>query len=39
MISVTRKLGATVFLTWEDIVEVNQKMLVVLVASLMALQR
>ena len=35
VISVIRKLGATVFLTWEDIVEVNQKMLVILVASLM----
>ena len=37
VISVARKLGATIFLTWEDIVEVNQKMLVILAASLMAL--
>ena len=38
VISVARKLGATIFLTWEDIVEVNQKMLVILAASLMALR-
>lgn len=35
VISVARKLGATVFLTWEDIVEVKPKMLMTFTASLM----
>lgn len=35
IISVARKLGATVFLTWEDIVDVKPKMLMTLVASIM----
>jgi len=36
VISVARKLGACVFLTWEDIVEVKSKMLMTFCASLMA---
>jgi plastin-1 len=36
VISIARKLGATVFLTWEDIVEVKSKMILTFVASLMA---
>jgi hypothetical protein len=32
---VARKIGATVYLTWEDIVEVKQKMVMMLVASVM----
>jgi len=36
VISVARKLGACVFLTWEDIVEVKSKMLMTFTASLMA---
>jgi len=35
-ISVARKIGACVFLTWEDIVEVKSKMLMTFTASLMA---
>ncbi len=35
VISVARKIGATVYLTWEDIVEVKQKMVMMLVASVM----
>ena len=35
VISVARKLGATVFLTWEDIVEVKPKMLMTFIAALM----
>ncbi|KAF0984975.1 hypothetical protein FDP41_000014 [Naegleria fowleri] len=34
-ISVARKIGAVVFLLWEDIVEVNKKMILSFVASLM----
>jgi plastin-1 len=36
VISVARKIGACVFLTWEDIVEVKSKMLMTFTASLMA---
>ncbi|KAH9251036.1 hypothetical protein BASA81_011096 [Batrachochytrium salamandrivorans] len=36
VISIARKLGACVFLTWEDIVEVKSKMLFTFTASLMA---
>lgn len=36
IISCARKLGAVVFLTFEDIIEVKQKMILLLVASLMA---
>jgi plastin-1 len=36
VISVARKVGACVFLTWEDIVETKSKMLLTFVASLMA---
>ena len=35
-ISCARKLGCTVFCLWEDVTEVNQKMMMVFVASLMA---
>jgi plastin-1 len=35
VISVARKLGATVFCTWEDIVEVKPKMMTALIACLM----
>ncbi|CAE7884317.1 FIM1 [Symbiodinium sp. KB8] len=37
VISVARKLGALVFLTWEDITDVRQKMIMYLVGSLMHL--
>ena len=33
-ISIARKLGATVFLVWEDIAEVKSKLLLTLLASL-----
>lgn len=36
VISVARKIGAVVFLTWEDITEVKPKMIMTFVASLMA---
>ena len=36
VISIARKLGATVFLSWEDIVEVRPKMILTFTASLMA---
>lgn len=41
VISIARKLGCCIFLLWEDIVEVNAKMVLVFVASLMlhAIQR
>ena len=35
VISIARKLGCSIFLLWEDIVEVNSKMILVFVASLM----
>ena len=35
VISTARKLGCSLFLLWEDIVEVNCKMILVFVASLM----
>ena len=34
VISVARKLGCTVFLTWEDIVDVKPKMVMTLVATI-----
>jgi plastin-1 len=34
LISIARKLGATIFLVWEDILKVNYKMILVLVCSL-----
>lgn len=37
VISVARKLGCCIFLVWEDIVEVDQKMIFTLVATLMSL--
>ena len=39
VISVARKMGATVFIAWEDIVEVNKNMLVTFVCELMAVDR
>lgn len=36
VISVARKIGATVFLSWEDIVDVKPKMIMTLIASIMA---
>lgn len=33
-ISIGRKLGAVIFLVWEDVTELNQKMMLILVASL-----
>jgi len=39
VISVARKLGALVFLTWEDLVEVKPKMILMFTASLMAWDR
>jgi plastin-1 len=38
LISVARKLGAAVFCTWEDIVEVKPKMILLLVASVVVVQ-
>ena len=38
-ISVARKMGALVFLLWEDIVEVKQKLLLTFVGTLMSLQQ
>ncbi|KAK9793174.1 hypothetical protein WJX73_004352 [Symbiochloris irregularis] len=37
IISSARKLGSSIFLVWEDIAEVNSKMILVLIASIMAL--
>lgn len=39
VISVARKLGATVFITWEDIVHVNKNMLLTFVCELMAIDK
>jgi hypothetical protein len=39
VISIARKLGAVVFCVWEDIVNVNPKMILVLVSSLYAIQQ
>jgi plastin-1 len=39
IISVARKVGAQVFLSWEDIVEVKAKMIMVLVASIMTVAK
>jgi len=39
VLSVARKMGATVFIAWEDIVEVNKNMLVTFVCELMALDK
>lgn len=39
VISVARKLGCTVFLTWEDLVEVRSRTIMILVASIMALAK
>jgi plastin-1 len=38
-ISVARKIGATVFLTWEDVVEVKSKMVMTFVGCLMAVDQ
>lgn len=38
-ISIARKLGAVVFCVWEDIVNVNYKMILVLVCSLFGIQQ
>lgn len=38
-VSVARQLGATIFLLWEDIVEVKQKMIITFVAALMSLSK
>ncbi len=35
ILSVARKLGATCYCTWEDIVDVKQKMILLLVAAVM----
>ena len=37
VISTARKLGCFLFLLWEDIVEVNPRMILVLIASIMAM--
>jgi len=39
VISVARKMGATVFIAWEDIVQVNKNMLVTFVCELMAVDK
>jgi plastin-1 len=36
-ISLTRKIGGSIFLVWEDIVEVKPKMILTLIGTLMAL--
>jgi hypothetical protein len=36
-ISIARKLGAVIFLVWEDVVELNQKMMLIFIASLFEL--
>ena len=33
-ISIARKLGAVIFLVWEDVLELNQKMMLIFIASL-----
>jgi plastin-1 len=33
-ISIARKLGAVIFMVWDDVLEVNQKMMLVFVASI-----
>ncbi len=38
-ISIGRKLGAVIFLVWEDVTELNQKMMLILVASLYELHQ
>lgn len=38
VISIARKLGAVVFCVWEDIVNVNYKMILILVCSLFQIQ-
>lgn len=35
VLTIARKLGATVFPTWEDIVDVNPKMIMLLLAAIM----
>ena len=39
VISIARKLGAVVFCVWEDIANVNYKMILVLVSSLFEIQQ
>jgi plastin-1 len=39
VVSVARKMGATVFITWEDIVTVNKNMLLTFVCELMAIDK
>lgn len=39
VVSIARKVGCTLFLVWEDIVEVHPRMILVLLASLMCLDR
>lgn len=39
IISVARKLGSTVFIVWDDIVEVQPKMILILLASLMLVEK
>lgn len=39
VLSVARKLGATVFIIWEDITEVKPKMILLLIASFMLLDK
>jgi plastin-1 len=37
-ISIARKLGAVIFLVWEDVLELNQKMMLIFIASLYELK-
>lgn len=39
VLSVARKLGATIFIIWEDIAEVKPKMILLLIASFMLLDK
>jgi plastin-1 len=38
-ISIARKLGAVIFLVWEDVLELNQKMMLIFIASLYELHQ
>ena len=39
MLSVARKLGAVIFLVWEDIKDVNPRMIMTLIAALVKIEK
>lgn len=39
VLSIARKLGSTIFIAWEDIVEVKPKMVLLLIASFLLLDK